>query len=554
MAAQQLLLLPLLLAALLPNAAASPHVGAGMPWLSNGTASFSAGSNRRLMASGNEFYPAGGKGAWFSGVNSGEVVAWQVFKKGYNSVVLNPFNGQTQQLLGAEGIHSGSNAFCGAQTTSPNQDIFMVGGHTNAERYFRHYNHNTRTVKKYLMSSNRWYPGVGTLPDGKIITIGGVTKSGVGGWGATGKAQYNNPTYEIIEPYGPTFGGDQQDMREQLTTAFPMHEYAAPVVTPDGGLAVVSGKTLYKYKKTNNPFRFAKEFRYQDCPHPSRAYPQTGVNILLPLHYQDNYQRLVLMQAGGSAQEHANSQTPASKQAQFIELSAGKNAQWYGVNMPLGRVMSDAVHLCDGTILLVNGATQGVAGWGSTATKFRGRDRYNYNCQTKCGNTGDNFQYEPTIFDPVTGKFSAKGSLSMAARGRGYHSIALLMPDCRVMVGGSDVTNDHTAEFFYPPHLAAGPRPNIVWAPDAATWGQQLPVQFTTVDPVDRVILIRTGSATHSQGFDARALWLPFSVIGAGGLSVSMPPTRANAPPGMYYLILLSNKGVPSVSKIISLK
>ena len=33
-----------------------------------------------------------------------------------------------------------------------------------------------------------------------------------------------------------------------------------------------------------------------------------------------------------------------------------------------------------------------------------------------------------------------------------------------------------------------------------------------------------------------------------------MPPTRENAPPGMYYLVLLSTKGVPSVSKIISLK
>ncbi len=69
------------------------------------------------------------------------------------------------------------------------------------------------------------------------------------------------------------------------------------------------------------------------------------------------------------------------------------------------------------------------------------------------------------------------------------------------MVGGSDVTNDHTAEFFYPPHLAAGPRPKIIWAPNSATWGQQVPVQYSTVDPVNRAILIRTGSATHSQGF-----------------------------------------------------
>lgn len=69
------------------------------------------------------------------------------------------------------------------------------------------------------------------------------------------------------------------------------------------------------------------------------------------------------------------------------------------------------------------------------------------------------------------------------------------------MVAGSDVTNDHTAEFFYPPHLAKGPRPKIIWSPDSTSWGQKLPVQYSTVDAVDRVILIRTGSATHSQAF-----------------------------------------------------
>ncbi len=31
--------------------------------------------------------------------------------------------------------------------------------------------------------------GVATLPDGKIITVGGVLKSGVGGWGAVGKVR-----------------------------------------------------------------------------------------------------------------------------------------------------------------------------------------------------------------------------------------------------------------------------------------------------------------------------------------------------------------------------
>lgn len=263
---------------------------------------------------------------------------------------------------------------------------------------------------------------------------------------------------------------------------------------------------------------------------------------------------MVLMQAGGSAVEHANPQTPASKQAQFIEvreqawrgcgelvlcrqqtvlyhllaaykhahliahpinpsqLSAGKDAKWYGVNMPLNRVMPDAVHLCDGTILLVNGATQGTAvscrlglcsnafwmgqemwhqleiaghtyqatvqhldsphsraGLGQRRPVFPGPRRLPLRlqhqvrqhrrqlpmcasgqgqpawlssgmpracgagllsgchapaCQVLTASSSSFFFHlvradEPTIFDPVTGKFSAKGSLSMAMRGRG---------------------------------------------------------------------------------------------------------------------------------------
>lgn len=37
------------------------------------------------------------------------------------------------------------------------------------------------------------HAGAGTLPDGKIITIGGVLKSGVGGWGGVGKVSAGLP-------------------------------------------------------------------------------------------------------------------------------------------------------------------------------------------------------------------------------------------------------------------------------------------------------------------------------------------------------------------------
>lgn len=115
-----------------------------------------------------------------------------------------------------------------------------------------------------------------------------------------------------------------------------------------------------------------------------------------------------------------------------VQLTAGKNAKWFPVGpMPQARVMGDGVHLCDGTILFVNGASQGTAvsacgssergiqcccagprlpccplrssracatapacacaqGWGNVATTFKFRDNYRYDCTAKCGFTGTN--------------------------------------------------------------------------------------------------------------------------------------------------------------------
>ena len=78
--------------------------------------------------------------------------------------------------------------------------------------------------------------------------------------------------------------------------------------------------------------------------------------------------------------------------------------------------MPNLVSLADGSVLILNGATQGVAGFGLAE--------------------GPNFGavlYDPT--QPIGSRFSILGDTIVA---RMYHSEAVLLPDGRVLVSGSD--------------------------------------------------------------------------------------------------------------------
>lgn len=161
-------------------------------------------------------------------------------------------------------------------------------------------------------------------------------------------------------------------------------------------------------------------------------------------------------------------------------------------------------------------------GWSKQKQTYQYKDGSTWRCNDKCTDAHGPI-YEAVIFNPLNGKWSAKGSLSEMMQMRLYHSTAILLPDCRVsfgwagtphcmvggtwcccecrlvscgygctipphapapvlltrlsspnppplsqvMVAGSDVTNGRTAEIFTPPHLLTKrPRPQILQGPD----------------------------------------------------------------------------------------
>ena len=77
---------------------------------------------------------------------------------------------------------------------------------------------------------------------------------------------------------------------------------------------------------------------------------------------------------------------------------------------------------------------------------------------------------EPELFDPVTETWTTDVPMEVP---RLYHSTALLLPDGRVWVAGTD--GETRMEVYSPDYLFAGPRPVLFAAPESVTYNQTFP-------------------------------------------------------------------------------
>ncbi|PYM78725.1 MAG: hypothetical protein DME09_22860 [Candidatus Rokuibacteriota bacterium] len=164
--------------------------------------------------------------------------------------------------------------------------------------------------------------------------------------------------------------------------------------------------------------------------------------------------------------------------------------------------------------------------------------------------------YNAEVWSPATKTWT---TLAKMQTPRLYHSIALLLPDGRVLIAGGGRTSSGTAaddqlsaEIYSPPYLFRGPRPVIASAPTTAPYGGTVFVGTPDALKVASVSLVRLGSVTHSFNNSQRFLSLPFQQ-GVGGLNVQAPATANLAPPGYYMLFLINTNGVPSLAAFVRL-
>src|SRR5664279_6173913 len=126
------------------------------------------------------------------------------------------------------------------------------------------------------------------------------------------------------------------------------------------------------------------------------------------------------------------------------------------------------------------------------------------------------------IYQPGTGTWTMAATSRVP---RLYHSVALLMPDGKVITAGSNPqrkTEELRIEVFWPPYLFAGARPGCTPADTEIHYGGTLTAAVTDPGQIASVCLIRPGAATHSTDGEQRLVDLPHQAAGPGQVSLQL--------------------------------
>lgn len=347
------------------------------------------------------------------------------------------------------------------------------------------------------MADGRWYPSNVTLPTGRVYVIAGMSQNGID----------QTVVPEIFDPQGEGF------VEAPGNAVWP--QYPALFVTTRRGQLFFSGGQFVGIEGIEAGFLDIATGTLTKVGGPSEPQQrEQSASVLLP-PAQD--QRVMIMGGGGKNRI-------ATANVDIIDLNAAAPVYVAGPPLSAPRVHVNAVLLPDRTVLATGGGRVGE----------------------------DQAVHSAEIFDPQTESWR---TVAEAGVDRLYHSFALLLPDGRVLVGGSNPvegSHEHRLEIYSPPYLFAGPRPVIAAAPESATYGELITVQATSAQHIAQMSLMRPSAVTHSLDTEQRLVDLPFTNQG-DVFELHLPNDPTIAPPGWYMLFAVNDTGVPSVAAWIRL-
>ena len=399
----------------------------------------------------------------------------------------------------------------------------------------------------------RWYATVTRLADSRMMLTGGYEK-------VLPVSSYN-PSVEAFDPAKNAWAAvsDVHATPPGLENPDYPHVFQFPYTHGHVNTVMMvggSGEPLFLYldKDQNSWFRTQK-FRpgakeYIDASAPQAVFPNfASSSALLPLRLPEDswgYSNGSILYAGGVKG------TPLESHVDVYDPVA--NAWRPSIPMHGPRHHPATVLLPDGRVLILNG-------WDDVS---------------QVSQTG----YAEYV-DPRNGFALTQGTANMPET-RGYHNLAVLLPDGRVLVASGNVDGNDGIERsdfrYYSPDYMTKARPQLLSVQDMNVGGYSyIAVPHNT--SVSEATLMGLGAMTHSfdqnqrnvqlRVFDTSSTirfmsgkWVRVGPKLCQGTPdpcqdlhlVQAPSSRELAPPGPYMLFILDKNRVPSAGKMLMLK
>ncbi|GLB40151.1 putative glyoxal oxidase [Lyophyllum shimeji] len=430
------------------------------------------------------------------------------------------------------------------------------------------------------MQKQRWYAGTEALADGSVALIGGFVNGGyVNRNYPNVDPEFENGAAESTYEIFPANGRAAQTMQFMIKTSG-LNSYAHAYLLNSGKMLVQANISTVIWEYNNNV-----ETHLPDMPNNvARVYPASGAVAMLPLTPANNYTPTILFCGGVSMPDEAwgsYSQPavntwnhPASRDCQRLtpEPPDGSQPKYEADDDMLeGRTMGQFILLPDGTMLVINGALNGTAGYSFATGETPSPADMPYGMSLAAAPLGT-----PAIYDPNApkGQRWSNTGLGTSQIARLYHSTAILLPDASVFVAGSNPNTDvnlttvfpttYKAEVFYPPYFRASTRPVPSGIPKSISYGGQ-PFDLTLsassytgsaneAAKSATVVLLRGGVSTHAMNMGQRYLQLnnTFTVQKGGKivLHVAQAPNPNVFQPGPALLFVTISR-IPSIGKMV---
>lgn len=435
-----------------------------------------------------------------------------------------------------------TDVWCSSGAVTPDGRLVQAGGYNDGDHTVRIYTpcDNGTTCDWAEIPSGliqrRWYATSHILPDGRQIIIGG-------------RRQFN---YEFFPKDGSTTTYFLSFLVK--TYEFPTTEnnlYPFVFLNVDGHLFIFANNRAILLDYVNDVV--VKTYPQIPDGHP-RNYPSTGSAVLLPLkNLQEETIEAEVLVCGGAPKGSFVNANSSRIFDQALDTCArikitDQDPQWVMENMPMSRVMSDMILLPTGDVLIINGCSNGTAGF----------------------ENGRNPVLNPVIYQPDNQADSRFEIQNPTTTPRMYHSTAILLADGRVLVGGSNphyyykftgvmFPTDLSLESFSPSYLDPEfgyLRPTIIM-PVTQTrvgYGQQIPIRFMVPGKVNlelvKVTMVAPAFNTHSFSMSQRLL-----VLGSGNVTLVglhkyqirvATPGSGNVAPSGFYMLFVVHQGIPS--------